>query len=239
MGHLPPGAAPHDGVSAASWIVDQWVGSAATLPARPLLSDGRRRISQLTVRGPAIVLGSTTPEVEPPGGLSWGGESVEFARRRSGGGLVWLHPDESTWIDVFVPRGDPLHDDDVGRSFGWLGSALADAFASFGVAAVVYSGLHDPGSGGGFVCFEGRGPGEVLVGEKKLVGISQRRTRAGSRFQCVWYRRWQLGALRSLVDPDSIDDLAHVGVGTDDLGLSGTSGEVLATVVRAISELSA
>ena len=91
----------------------------------------------------------------------------------------------------------------------------------------------DPRSGG-FVCFEGRGAGEVLVGEKKLVGISQRRTRAGSRFQCVWYRRWQLGALQGLVDRDAVDDLAQVGVGTDDLGLSATSGDVLATVVRAI-----
>ena len=35
------------------------------------------------------------------------------------------------------------------------------------------------------------GSGEVLVDDAKLVGLSQRRTRDGARFQCVLHRRWQ------------------------------------------------
>ena len=35
------------------------------------------------------------------------------------------------------------------------------------------------------VCFAGVGPGEVLLGAGKLVGLSQRRTRHGIRVQCL------------------------------------------------------
>jgi hypothetical protein len=38
------------------------------------------------------------------------------------------------------------------------------------------------------VCFDGFGPGEVLLDGRKLVGMSQRRTRTASRLQCCWYR---------------------------------------------------
>jgi hypothetical protein len=41
------------------------------------------------------------------------------------------------------------------------------------------------------VCFAGIGPGEVLDGQAKLVGVSQRRTRRHARFQCALHRRWQ------------------------------------------------
>ena len=45
------------------------------------------------------------------------------------------------------------------------------------------------------VCFAGVGPGEVLAGGRKLVGISQRRTRAGARFQCAVHVRVVAGAV--------------------------------------------
>ena len=38
------------------------------------------------------------------------------------------------------------------------------------------------------VCFAGIGPGEVLLGGRKLVGLSQRRTRHGLRLQGMVYR---------------------------------------------------
>jgi lipoate-protein ligase A len=51
------------------------------------------------------------------------------------------------------------------------------------------------------VCFAGIGPGELFVGDRKLVGMSQRRTRAGARFQCALPRRWSPEPLRSLLRP--------------------------------------
>jgi hypothetical protein len=35
------------------------------------------------------------------------------------------------------------------------------------------------------------GTGEVSVGERKLVGLSQRRTREGARFQCLVHLAWR------------------------------------------------
>jgi hypothetical protein len=41
------------------------------------------------------------------------------------------------------------------------------------------------------VCFAGIGPGEVLdAAGRKVVGISQRRTRGSARFQCAALGRW-------------------------------------------------
>jgi lipoate-protein ligase A len=45
------------------------------------------------------------------------------------------------------------------------------------------------------VCFAGLGPGEVLVDGRKVVGLSQRRTRAGARFHCAALRVWDVHAL--------------------------------------------
>jgi lipoate-protein ligase A len=40
------------------------------------------------------------------------------------------------------------------------------------------------------VCFAGRGPGEVFTGERKLVGVSQRRTRDWIRLQTLIHHVW-------------------------------------------------
>src|SRR3546814_17233262 len=57
----------------------------------------------------------------------------------------------------------------------------------------------DLGPLGGTVCFAGRGPGEVLRGEAKVVGIRQRRTRAGARFQCAVPVVWEPALLAALL----------------------------------------
>jgi len=49
------------------------------------------------------------------------------------------------------------------------------------------------------VCFAGAGPGEVMVGDAKLVGISQRRTRDAARFQSMVHLRWRPDVVASLV----------------------------------------
>ena len=40
------------------------------------------------------------------------------------------------------------------------------------------------------VCFAGLGPGEVTVAGAKVVGMGQRRTRAGALFQCAALLEW-------------------------------------------------
>ena len=52
---------------------------------------------------------------------------------------------EFLWVDVIVPAGDPLWDDDVGRAACWLGDAWAAALAACGVAgAEAHRGRHGP-----------------------------------------------------------------------------------------------
>ncbi len=64
------------------------------------------------------------------------------------------------------------------------------------------------------VCFAGIGPGEVLLGGRKLVGISQRRTRNGSRFQCMVHTRWSPDVLVDLLaEPrPTVEELPGVAV---------------------------
>lgn len=169
---------------------------------------------------PALVLGSTQRETDADR-LAADAFEVEVCRRRSGGGAVLLVPGQTTWIDVELPKGDSLWDDDVSRASHWLGRAWVVALATLGVRATLHTGgvLETPWSRK--VCFGGLGPGEVTVGGQKLVGISQRRTRDGARFQCVVHRKWDpvpilgLLALHHRERAAALVDLEHAGAGLD------------------------
>ena len=106
-------------------------------------------------------------------------------------------PHDSVWIDVVINRADLLWDDDVNRAPQWLGQVWVEALASLGIGPGEVVDRYRPGRWGQVACFASRGPGEVLVGKAKAVGVSQRRTRATARFQTLLYRRW---APRELVD---------------------------------------
>lgn len=122
------------------------------------------------------MLGSSQPEPPfPPVG-------VPVHRRRSGGGAVWIEPGGLTWLELVLPRGDQLQSDDLGRSFDWLGRVMAGALTDLGHAPTVVEGRAVPGTWGRTICFAGLGPGEILLRDRKVVGMSQRRTRRWSRF---------------------------------------------------------
>jgi hypothetical protein len=187
------------------WQVTRERGAAGTFHGRPLPSLPVRSVAVLEVEAPALVLGSAQPESDVDcGALAAAG--VSLVRRRSGGGAVLLRPGEVHWVDVVVPREDPLWDDDVGRAFHWLGRAWAGALADLGVAAAVHEGPLVTTRWSRLVCFAGLGPGELTASGAKVVGIAQRRTRAGARFQCAVLRRWDPAATTSLL---ALDDRAR------------------------------
>lgn len=202
---------------------EQWRGAAGLLHDRPMPLDGRRRISWLRPTAAAVILGSTGPD-------PFEGSRADVVRRRSGGGAVWLDPDLCTWIDVFVPAGDPLWRADIGEAFDWLGRRLGAAFASLGVSASAWRGAYEAGPSDGLVCFASRGPGEVTVAGRKLVGISQRRTREGCRFQCVTYEQFCLGPLESLLDDRTAAQVRDCATGWGEL-CGGLSSSDLAELV--------
>lgn len=135
---------------------------------------------------------------------------LDVVRRRSGGGAVYVEPSGTLWVDVVLPRGDPLWADDVGLAAHWLGEVWA---AAIGDRAEVHRGPMVRSEWSDLVCFAGLGPGEVTVDAKKVVGISQRRTRAAARFQCVAYEHWDPGPLAGLVADAVVLDGIGVGVG--------------------------
>lgn len=139
----------------------------------------------LEVDGPSLVLGSSQPLglIDSEKAAAAG---VAVARRRSGGGAVYLGPGRQVWVDLLVPRGDRLWDDDVIRAAVWAGEMWSAAVASLaGEPASVHRGRSAGGRWGRLICFAGLGPAEVTVGGRKVVGISQRRSRDWARIQTM------------------------------------------------------
>jgi lipoate---protein ligase len=132
----------------------------------------------------AVVLGSTQPlaSVDEAATAAYGAELV---RRRSGGGAVFVAPHAQVWLDLFVPVGDPLYDVDVSRAAGFVGELWRSSLVELeGARAdlVVHTGPLVSSAWSRLWCFSGLGPGEVSSGGRKLVGVSQRRSRAGAWF---------------------------------------------------------
>lgn len=189
----------------AGWAVERATGSAAAFHARPLDGPLHRAVHVWEVAGPALVLGSAQDEAVVDA-AACAAAGVEVVRRRSGGGAVLLDPGGAVWIDVELPRGDPLWDDDVGRAAWWLGERWGAALGSLGVAdPVVHRGGMRSTRWSPLVCFAGLGPGELTAGPggPKVLGISQRRTRAGARFQCAVPLTWDVARLASLLRLDA------------------------------------
>jgi lipoate-protein ligase A len=148
---------------------------------------GGRAAWWLDVDRPALVLGSAQDEAVADAARC-AAAGVEIVRRRSGGGAVVLVPGRCTWLDVIVPRDDVLWDDDIGRSMWWFGQMWAEALEALGCSDVaVHRGPIRHTDWSRLVCFDGLGAGEVTVGGRKAVGISQRRTRDWARLQSSVY----------------------------------------------------
>jgi lipoate-protein ligase A len=170
------------------WSLIRRRSTAGEFHAREIPDPARPEIWVHEITAPALVLGSTQrgPGVADEAACAEAG--IEVVRRRSGGGAVLLLPGEVVWVDVILPAGHDGWADDVHRPMVWLGERLAEAFSAAGLSgAEVHRGAMRSTSHSRLICFDGLGPGELTIGGIKLVGISQRRTRAAARLQCCWY----------------------------------------------------
>lgn len=193
-----------------------------------------RGVWLLTPTRPAIVLGSSQKDEDVDHAFC-AANGIDVVRRRSGGGAVYVHPTESLWIDIVVPRGDALWNDDIGKSMWWIGDWWVALLADAGVvSAQVHRGAFERNDWSDIVCFAGKGSGEVFPQEshaqQKIVGISQRRTRDYARFQCIAYFQWDAALHAAMLhglanDVDRIATLATpvpVGLGAMDLAFPST-----------------
>jgi len=180
-----------------------------------------------SVLDPAVVVGSTQRlDVVDPGRAARAGVAV--AQRGSGGGAVLVAPDAQVWLDLWLPRGDVLWDDDVIRSPRWLGEAWRRVLLDLGVPDVrVHDGRAVHNAWSRLVCFAGTGPGEVVTGASKIVGLSQRRTRHGARFSSMAPLSWDPAALLGVLALDA-DDARRAGQALASLavGLRGAAPSV-------------
>ena len=161
-----------------TWSWTKVRGPVADLVGAAIPEPTTRLVRVVVPDDAAFVIGSTQPGPV-------GAPDRPMVRRRSGGGGVLMEPGRLLWVDLVVPRGDPWWDDDVGRAADPVGRAWATAIGRLGLAPAVHTGGLASSPWSRSLCFAGLGPGEVTVERRKVVGIAQRRTRAGACFQCA------------------------------------------------------
>ncbi len=186
-GPTPKAPTPETQTRQTPWSFLHSEGSAIEFHHRPLPELGADAAEAWIHRStrPAIVLGSAQPlDLIDAGSAEAAG--WEVGRRRSGGGLVVVVPGTHLWVDLLIGPAHPLWVDDVHRAFDWVGKAWADTIRRrTGITPQVHRGPLLDAEAGRLLCFAGLGSGEIVVDGHKVVGLSQRRTRSGARFQTM------------------------------------------------------
>jgi len=112
-------------------------------------------------------------------------DKIELAPRRSGGGAVFIDPTTTVWIDVLAPRSSPLWSPQLSENFLIVGRLWRRALTTLGIDTELCDASPVRTAAATVACWAGSGWGELLVGPAKTVGLSQRRTRWGSRVQSM------------------------------------------------------
>jgi len=216
------------------WQVHEWSGSARDFHSRDLPMT--TSLWYVRTQGPAIVLGSSQNEnvVDTQRAHDAG---FDVVKRRTGGGAV-LVDHTATWVDVMLPRNHPWWTDDVSASMLWLGDAWARVLSQLSPRTVftVHHGAMIRSVASDAVCFAGRAPGEVSVGVKKIVGISQRRGREGGRFQCVVYTQWSSEWMSFITGYGDVSSSFQSGCGLDDVGVTASPEQIVSALARVVNE---
>ena len=161
---------------------------------------------------PTLVLGGSQPvDVLDPVKSA----RTPVRRRRGGGGLVLLRP-EDLWIDWWIPRDDERWNYDVHVSSVRVGQWWADALRERVSGVQVHEGSLEGDHAHRVVCFAGRGPGEVFVDERKVVRVTQWRVREGVFVSTVVHAEPTTDVLEYLrvVPPGLGDALDHHALST-------------------------
>ena len=171
---------------------------------------------------------------------------VEVFRRTSGGTAVLLDEDAIN-LEIALPAGYPLAGSDLARSYQWAGEAWMEALHALGIANIHAISIEevralpplardDPLR---LACYGTLSPFEVVEGQRKVVGLSQVRRRAGALYQMSTYLRWRPERLAALLalsfeQRESLSRrLRDVTVGLDELAGRDISAAEVTTAVEA------
>ncbi len=197
--------------------------------------------------GPAIVVHRVSPAAITVGRAQMSGvdmaaaaaEGLQVVTRPSGGGPV-LWDDDLIALDVILPAGHPLLPTDVVAGYRWLGEAVVAALTAIGVpgarAVPPAEARAWPRGDAAGLCFGGLSPWEVVVGDRKVLGLSQVRRQAGGIIQVGVPMRLDAARLaRAVGSPEgTADDLAMRTAGIADLAPGVTREQVTDALVDSL-----
>lgn len=170
-----------------------------------------------------LILGAAQAEPEPGAGA---GRTV----RRNAGGTAVLADRAVLGMDILLPQGHPLALPDVVEAYHWVGDTWVAALALLGVFArtVTIAEAREQGhppvgleAAVRRACFGTLSPYEVVVGNRKVVGLAQVRRARGILLQSGIHLSFDADSLaRRLVagDPEPLAaELRRRAVGLDEL----------------------
>ena len=156
---------------------------------------------------------------------------LQLVPRASGGGPV-LWDNDLIAIDVILPHGDPRLPDDIVAAYRWVGEAVASALQGLGIPGARSVPPDEarewPVGASSGLCFGGLSPWEVVVGDRKVLGLSQVRKQAGAIIQVgVPMRLNAVRLLQAVGAPEgAAHDIASRTAGVADLIPGITPGHV-------------
>ena len=173
------------------------------------------------VAEPTIVLGSSQSRDV----LGEAAVGVALRRRRGGGGAVFIHPDD-LWVDWWIPVSDPRWAFDVHQASALAGQWWRDALLEQGIVAEMHHGGVVDAPDFRVACFSGRGPGELFVDDRKVLGVTQWRVREGLFLSTIVHAGPSQGLVDVLAEaPEGLAEaLTHHGLGT--LGIDADAAVV-------------
>lgn len=172
------------GVTEPALRVVRHVGTVDELHAIPMPTEGSAELWVMNPTGVAVAMGSSQRR-EHFDLDRLRTDEVELAARRSGGGAVFIDPAVTVWIDVVAPRGSRWYSDELAENFLLVGRVWQRALRSLGVETELGDTPAGRTAASTLACWAGLGWGELTLAGVKVVGLSQRRTRWGSRVQAM------------------------------------------------------
>ncbi len=166
---------------------------------------------------------------------------LKLVARGSGGGPV-LWDDDLIAIDVILPDGDPRLPTDVVAAYRWVGEAVVTALGTMGITGARAVPPDEarawPTGEASGLCFGGLSPWEVVVGDRKILGLSQVRKQAGAIIQVGVPMRLDAQRLAAAVGVSvgAAGDLKARTVGITEIVPSMTRDDACDALVAALGE---
>ena len=144
-------------------------------------------------------------------------QNINLTVRQSGGGAVLVSPEDMLWVDIFIPQRSKFWIPDIAKASIGIGKIWHDALKRLDLECSLFDQKFSRSEASDLICFISRAAGELFVGNRKILGISQRRSKFGTRFQCALIINWKpeqmIAAYRSCPIPDLDKLISTAGIG--------------------------